>query len=154
MQIISSIAALGKMAGQEIAVSDWTIIDQDRISQFAAVTGDQQWIHVDSERCRREPGIGSTIAHGFLTLSLLPAFMQECIDIRGIRMALNYGLNKVRFIMPVPAGSRVRARFALLSLESMTDSVQAVWQAVLEKDGESKPACVAELLVRYYPAEA
>jgi acyl dehydratase len=154
MQTIPSLAALAELAGQEIAVSDWTLIDQDRINRFAAATGDQQWIHVDSVRCRREPGVGSTIAHGFLTLSLLSTFIQESIDIRGIRMALNYGLNKVRFPMPVPVGSRIRARFTLLSLESMTDSVQAAWQAILERDGEAKPACVAELLVRYYPADA
>ncbi|MDQ9170634.1 MaoC family dehydratase [Oxalobacteraceae bacterium R-40] len=154
MQTIPSLVALAELTGQEIAVSDWALIDQDRINRFAAATGDQQWIHLDSERCRQEPGVGSTIAHGFLTLSLISTFMQESIDIGGIRMALNYGLNKVRFPMPVPAGSRVRARFTLLSLEATADSVQAAWQAVIETDGESKPACVAELLVRYYLADA
>lgn len=152
MQKISSLPELGQLVGQEIAISDWILIDQERIDRFAAATGDRQWIHIDSERCRQEPGMGCTIAHGFLTLSLVSSLMQETIEIGGIRMGVNYGLNKVRFPAPVPVGSQLRARFKLLSLASEEESVQAVWLVTLEKDDAGKPACVAEFLVRYYPA--
>jgi acyl dehydratase len=154
MQKIPSLAALEKLVGQEIAVSDWLLISQERIDLFAAATGDCQWIHVDHERCSREPGMGSTIAHGFLTLSLLSTLMQESIEIGGIKMGLNYGLNKVRFPAPLPVGSRLRARFTLLSLTSEEKSAQAVWLTILEMEGGSKPVCVAEFLVRYFPERA
>lgn len=152
MQNIPSLAALEKLVGQEIAVSDWILINQERIDQFAVATGDRQWIHVDRERCRQEPGMGCTLAHGFLTLSLISTLMQESIEIGEIKMALNYGLNRVRFPTPVQAGSRLRARFILLSVVHEGGALQAVWQATLELEGGSKPACVAELLVRYFPA--
>jgi acyl dehydratase len=154
MQKIPSLAALDHLVGKEIAVSNWILIDQERIDRFAATTGDRQWIHVDGERCRQDPAIGNTIAHGFLILSLISTLMQESIDIGGIRMGLNYGLNKTRFPSPVPAGSRIRARFKLSSFEPMENSVQAAWQVILEMDGAGKPACVAEFLVRYFPADA
>lgn len=154
MQKIPSLAALRALAGQEIAVSNWVLIDQERIERFAAASGDRQWIHVDSERCRQEPGIGGTIAHGFLVLSLISTLMQESIDIGGIRMGLNYGLNKTRFPAPVPAGSHIRARFKLSSFESIENSAQVAWHVTIEMDGASKPACVAEFLVRYFPADA
>jgi acyl dehydratase len=152
MQKVLSLAALGDLAGQEVAVSNWVLIDQERIDRFAAATGDRQWIHVDRERCLQELDIGGTIAHGFLILSLISALMQESIEVAGLRMGLNYGLNKTRFPAPVPTGSRIRARFTLSSFDPMSDSVQAAWQVTLEMDGASKPACVAEFLVRYYPA--
>jgi acyl dehydratase len=154
MQKIPSLDALGHLVGQEVGVSNWILIDQERIDRFASATGDHQWIHVDSERCQKETEIGSTIAHGFLLLSLISTLMQESIDIDGIRMGLNYGLNKTRFPAPVPSRSRIRARFKLSSFDRMADSVQTVWQVTLEMDGASKPACVAEFLVRYFPANA
>lgn len=144
---------LADLIGREAAVSDWAEIDQERIDRFAAATGDRQWIHVDHERCRQLPELGGTIAHGLLTLSLIPALMQETIAIDGLGMTLNYGLNRVRFPRPVQTGSRIRARFTLLSCEGMADSVQAIWQVTVEIDGAGKPACVAEMLLRYYPAK-
>jgi len=136
--------------GQEIGVSDWMLIDQDRVNAFAEVTGDRQWIHVDVERARRESPFGGPIAHGYLTLSLLAKFAQECIGVEGIKLAVNYGLNRVRFAAPVKVGSRVRARFVLGAAEDIPGGVQLVWQAVIEIDGGDKPACAAEMVTRWY----
>lgn len=136
--------------GQEIGVSDWMPIDQDRVNGFAQVTGDQQWIHVDVERATRESPFGGPIVHGYLTLSLLAKFAQDCIAVEGIKLAVNYGLNRVRFAAPVKVGSRVRARFVLGGLEDIPGGAQLVWQAVIEIEGGDKPACVAEMLTRWY----
>ena len=136
--------------GQEIGVSDWMLIDQDRVNVFAEVTGDRQWIHVDVERARRESPFGGPIVHGYLTLSLLAKFAQECIGVEGIKLAVNYGLNRVRFAAPVKVGSRVRARFVLGAAEDIPGGVQLVWQAVIEIDGGDKPACAAEMVTRWY----
>lgn len=136
--------------GQEIGVSDWMLIDQERVNAFAQVTGDQQWIHVDAERAKRESPFGGPIAHGYLTLSLLAKFAQECIAIDGIKLAVNYGLNRVRFAAPVKVGSRVRARFAVGAAEDIAGGAQLVWQAVIEIEGSEKPACVAEMVTRWY----
>lgn len=136
--------------GQEIGVSDWMLIDQDRVNGFAQVTGDQQWIHVDVERARRESPFGGPIVHGYLTLSLLAKFAQECIAVEGIKLAVNYGLNRVRFAAPVSVGSRVRAKFVLGGLEDIPGGAQLVWQAVIEIEGGDKPACVAEMVTRWY----
>jgi len=136
--------------GQEIGVSDWMLIDQERVNGFAQVTGDQQWIHVDVERAKRESPFGGPIAHGYLTLSLLAKFAQECIAVEGIKLAVNYGLNRVRFAAPVKVGSRVRARFVLGGVEDISGGAQMVWQAVIEIEGSDKPACAAEMVTRWY----
>lgn len=136
--------------GQEIGVSDWLPIEQDRVDAFAEVTGDRQWIHVDAERARRESPFGGPIAHGYLTLSLLAKFAGECIEVQGVRLAVNYGLNRVRFAAPVRVGSRVRARFVLAAVDDIAGGAQMVWQATVEIEGSDKPACVAEMVTRWY----
>lgn len=136
--------------GEEIAVSDWIEITQERINQFADATGDHQWIHVDVARAQESP-FRNTIAHGFLTLSLISVLLRSAINPVGLRMAINYGLNRVRFVAPVPSGSRVRGRFTLSAIEETGGAIQAVWSATIERDGGDKPVCVAEWLVRYYP---
>ena len=136
--------------GQEIGVSEWMLVDQDRVNAFAEVTGDKQWIHVDVDRARRESPFGGPIAHGYLTLSLLAKFAGECIAVEGIRLAVNYGLNRVRFAAPVKVGSRVRARFVLAAVEDVSGGAQMLWQATVEIEGSDKPACVAEMVTRWY----
>ena len=151
LQILDSPDSLKALIGQEIAVTEWFNITQERIQQFADATLDHQWIHVDTDRARRESPFKAPIAHGFLTLSLLPHFMQETLQIKnGVRLGVNYGLNRVRFVSPVRAGSNVRARITLQSLKEVTDGVEAVFNAALEAEGGTKPACVAEWVVRYY----
>ena len=148
--IVVDLAHLGELVGREVATSDWLAITQGRINAFADVTDDPQWIHVDSGRARAETPFGATIAHGFLTLSLLSALMRDAVTVDGPRMALNYGLNRVRFVSPVPSGSRIRARVALASVDDKGDSIQATWTVTIERDGSDKPAVVAEWIVRYY----
>ena len=134
-----------------MAVSDWTAITQQQVNLFAEATGDHQWIHVDIEKAAAGP-FGAPIAHGFLTLSLLPKFFESSFEILGSRMGVNYGLNKVRFTAPVPVGSRLRARMKLLASEPIAgDGVQMSWEVTVEQEGSSKPVCVAESLVRRYP---
>jgi acyl dehydratase len=147
---VVDLADLGGLAGREVAASDWLVVTQDRIDAFADATGDHQWIHVDTERARAETPFGATIAHGFLTLSLLSAMMRDAVRVDGARMTLNYGLNRVRFVSPVPSGSRVRARIALGGTEDRGDSIQATWSVTVEREGADKPAVVAEWIVRYY----
>ena len=143
--------SLRDLVGREFAPTDWFPITQERIEKFAEVTDDHQWIHVDRERAERESPYGSTIAHGFLTVSLLSRFMQEAIQIRGsVRMSVNYGLNRVRFPSAVHADSKIRVRFALQSLKDVRDAVEAVFDARVEVQGSDKPCCVAEWIVRYY----
>lgn len=141
---------LPSLVGQEIAVSDWLVITQARIAQFADATGDHQWIHLDAERCARESPFKTTIAHGFLTLSLVPYFKGACIAYEGIRMAVNYGTNRVRFMSPVTVNSQLRARFKLLECEAIQGGVQTVFEVTIEIEGHAKPACVAELVTRAY----
>jgi len=148
---VVNLADLGGLVGQEVATSDWIAITQDRINAFADATSDHQWIHVDSGRARAETPFGATIAHGFLTLSLLSALMRDAVTVSGARMTLNYGLNRVRFVSPVPSGSRIRARVALAKIDHVADSIQAIWNITIERDGGDKPAVVAEWIVRYYP---
>ena len=144
------IAQHSALAGREM-VSPWREVTQDMIAQFAEVTGDRQWIHVDAERARRESTHGTTIAHGFLTLSLISRLLRDAVGtVSGTRMAINYGLNKVRFPAPVPSGSRVRGRCTLQAVEPIEGGVQATWNVLVERDGSSKPCCAAEWLVRYY----
>jgi len=141
---------LSACVGQNVAVSDWVTITQSQVDQFAEATGDLQWIHIDVERATAGP-FGGPIAHGFLTLSLLPRFFQDAIEVVETRMGVNYGLNRVRFMPPVLVGSRLRAHMKLLSSEPIDDKgVQMVWEVTIELEGASKPACVAESVVRRY----
>jgi acyl dehydratase len=151
---IASLADLHARSGRELGTSEWLVIDQQRISAFADATGDHQWIHVDVERAARETPFGTTIAHGFLTLSLVSAMMRNTLSIDGLRMTINYGLNRLRFVSPVPAGSRVRAHVALGAVEDIRDVTQATWHVTVEREGAEKPCLVAEWLVRYYPRDA
>jgi acyl dehydratase len=141
---------LAGLVGREVATSGWLEVTQDRIDAFAGATGDHQWIHVDAERARTETPFGTTIAHGFLTLSLLTTLVRDAVTVAGPRMTLNYGLNRVRFVSPVPSGSRVRARVTLGSTEDRGDSIQATWMVTVEREGGDKPAVVGEWIVRYY----
>jgi acyl dehydratase len=146
------VRTLGELVGREIAASNWYAIPQATIDQFAEATGDHQWIHVDAARAAIESPFKTTIAHGFLTLSLVSTLLRTAINPTGMRMAINYGLNRVRFVSPVPSGSRVRGRFTLKAVEDAGGATQATWLVTVEREGADKPACVAEWLVRYYPA--
>ncbi|EJL90023.1 acyl dehydratase [Polaromonas sp. CF318] len=151
MRIFATLAELAACTGQEVAVSDWITITQQQVNLFAEATGDHQWIHVDVEKAATGP-FGGPIAHGFLTLSLLPRFFESSFDITGSRMGVNYGLNKVRFTAPVPVGSRLRARMKLLAAEAIDNAgMQMNWEVTVEREGSAKPVCVAESLVRRYP---
>jgi len=151
MKTFETLADLAACVGREVAVSDWVTITQEQVNRFAEATGDHQWIHVDVERARQGP-FGGPIAHGFLTLSLLPRFFESTFEVRSARMGVNYGLNKVRFTAPVPVGSRLRARMTLLAAEPVaSDGMQMTWQVQIEREGGDKPVCVAESLARYYP---
>jgi acyl dehydratase len=150
MREIASLSALKDLIGQEVAVSDWIDITQERVQLFADATGDHQWIHLDVERSRRESPYGGTIAHGFLTLSLLPLMMAKAVSMPDVRMGVNYGLNRVRFPAPVPVGSRLRGRMKLLSVEDIEGGAQVVWQVTMEREGGDKPVCIAESITRRY----
>jgi acyl dehydratase len=144
------LSALPAWIGLEVAVSDWVTITQERINLFAEATGDHQWIHVDAERAAKESPFGTTIAHGFLTLSLVPLLKGECIEFADVKMGVNYGTNRVRFMAPVKVNSRLRGHFKLAALEDIKGGVQMVWECTLELEGHAKPACVAELVTRAY----
>ena len=150
MREIASLGELKALVGQEIAVSDWVEITQERINLFADATGDHQWIHLDQERARKESPYGTTIAHGFLTLSLLPMLLQNAVVMLDVRMGVNYGTNKVRFPAPVPVGSKLRARVFLMSVDDIEGGAQVVWQVTMEREGSDKPVCVAESITRRY----
>ena len=150
MTTIESVAKLNELVGHEVAVSDWFAVTQERINEFAEATEDRQWIHTDPERAARESPFKQPIAHGFLTLSLLSELMKRAMSVGGVRMGVNYGLNRVRFIAPVPAGSRIRGRFSLMALEEIKGGAQGTWNVTVERDGGDKPCCAAEWLVRYY----
>jgi len=147
---IDSIDELAGRVGQEVGTSDWLEVSQERINQFAETTEDRQWIHINVERAARESPFKETIAHGFLSLSLLSALGKGAMSVGGVRMGVNYGLNRVRFVSPVPAGARIRGRFTLATIEEIKGGVQATWNVTIERDGSEKPCCVAEWLVRYY----
>lgn len=151
MKTFHSYSEVRACVGQEVAVSDWITITQQQVNLFAEATGDHQWIHVDVEKAAAGP-FGGPIAHGFLTLSLLPRFFESSFDITGSRMGVNYGLNKVRFTAPVPVGSRLRGRMKLLATEAIAgDGMRMTWEVTVEREGSAKPVCVAESLVRRYP---
>jgi acyl dehydratase len=151
MKIFQTLAELPPLVGQELVVSDWITITQEQVNLFAQATGDHQWIHVDVERAQAGP-FGAPIAHGFLTLSLLPRFFESSVRIEQTRMGVNYGLNKVRFIAPVPVGSRLRARMKLLACGPIDNGgMQMTWEVTIEREGATKPVCIAESIARHYP---
>ena len=151
MKTFQTLSGVTACIGQEVATSDWITITQQQINLFAEATGDHQWIHVDPEKAAAGP-FGGTIAHGFLTLSLIPKFFESSFEILDSRMGVNYGLNKVRFMAPVPVGSRLRARMKLLAAEPIEQSgLQMTWEVTVEREGSAKPVCVAESLLRRYP---
>ena len=154
MKTFHSYSEVLSCIGQEVAVSDWLTITQAQIQLFADATGDQQWIHTDPERAAKGP-VGAPSAHGFLTLSLLPRLFEETFAIEGAKMGVNYGLNKVRFMAPVPVNSRLRARLTLQAAERIEpEGVQMTWLVTVEREGGDKPVCVAESLARSYGAKA
>jgi len=149
--VLETLKSLKDFVGREVGTTDWFVLTQERIRQFAEATEDRQWIHIDPERARSESPYGATIAHGFLTLSLLSYFIKQAIQIpRDVRLSVNYGLNRVRFPAPVRAGSEIRARVALQSLKDLPDCVEAVFNVSIEGKDTAKPCCVAEWIVRYY----
>jgi acyl dehydratase len=149
---VENLDVLKEFVGREIAVTDWLAVTQDRIQQFAEATEDRQWIHLDRDRAQRESPYSTTIAHGFLTLSLLSHLAQQALQIQsGVRMAVNYGLNRVRFPSPVRADTKIRGRFTLQSLVEVGKAGEAVFSVVVEDQSQGKPCCVAEWVVRYYP---
>jgi acyl dehydratase len=148
---IGGLDSLKHKIGLEIAVSDWLTVTQERVNAFAEATGDDQWIHMDRERAAASP-LNGTIAHGFLTLSLVSTLLRQTITLPPLKMAINYGLNRVRFISPVPAGSRVRARIAVVSAETDRDAWQVMWGVTIERENAEKPAAVVEWIVRYHLA--
>ena len=149
MRTFATLAELQSLVGQEVGSSDWIEVDQHRIDLFADATGDHQWIHVDPKRAAAGP-FGATVAHGFLTLSLLPEMSASAFAVEGSRMGVNYGLNRVRFPSPVPVGSRLRGHFKLLSWEAVEGGVQMVLEVTMEREGSAKPVCVAESIVRRF----
>jgi len=151
MKTFQTLSELTALVGHEVAVSEWITITQEQVNQFAQATGDHQWIHVDVERAKAGP-FGAPIAHGFLTLSLLPQFFASALEIREVGMGVNYGLNKVRFTGPVPVGSRLRAHLRLLKSEPIDNQGrQVTWEVTVEREGVAKPVCVAESISRRYP---
>lgn len=150
VRVINGLAELRALEGREVGASGWVEITQERINAFAEGTGDRQWIHVDPERASRESPFGVTIAHGFLTLSLAPALAQDIFRVDGVRFILNYGLNRVRFPSPVRVGMRVRMLAELDSLKDVLGGVQAIFKFTMQAEGDPKPACVAEVVMRLY----
>ncbi|HEY0061679.1 MAG TPA: MaoC family dehydratase [Telluria sp.] len=151
MRDFATLDAMRALVGQEVAVSEWVEIGQERVNLFAEATDDHQWIHVDLARSKAESPFGGPIAHGFLTLSMLSALFEKSIRMVDATMVVNYGLNKVRFPAPVPVGSRVRARLTLATIDDIDDGAQLEWHVVVEREGGAKPVCVAEMLLRRYP---
>ena len=150
MKTFQTLKELAACTGQTVATSDWITISQEQVNQFADATGDPQWLHVDVEKAKKGP-FGGPIAHGFLTLSLLPKFFESTIEVTESAMGVNYGLNKVRFIAPVPVGSRLRAHMKLLSAEPIDNNgYQMAWEITVEREGAAKPVCIAESLSRRY----
>jgi len=149
--VVETVQSLKERIGEELALTDWITVTQERIDRFAEATDDRQWIHVDHDRAQRESPYGTTIAHGFLTLSLLSYLIGQAVEVRGVRMAVNYGLNRVRFPSPVRAGSQVRARVSLQSLKETPEVVDATFLISVEGRVLDKPCCMAEWIVRYYP---
>lgn len=150
MHVISSIDDAKALEGHEVGLSDWIVIDQNRIDQFAEATGDYQWIHVDTERAAREMPSGTTIAHGYLTLALIPGLTGNFVEIERLTRAINFGVNKVRFYTPVPVGSKVRGRATVIQARRRAGALLLTSEVRIEVEGERKPACVAETLGMYF----
>jgi len=152
VRVVNGIEELRQLTGQNIGVSDWMLVTQEMVSQFAQATGDHQWIHVDPERARRESPFGGPVAHGFLPLSLLPALMGSLISVKGIKLGVNYGMNKVRFTSPMPVGKRVRIQVSSrqVDVDAEAGVANLIWNVVFEAEDTPKPVCVAEALSRYY----
>lgn len=150
MRQIANITELKSLIGQEVAASDWVCVTQERINTFADATDDHQWIHVDVERAKRESPYGSTIAHGFLTLSLIPGMIQNALKMSDVKLQINYGLNKLRFPAPVPVDSKLRAHLHLLEVKDIPNGAEVHWDIVVEREGFEKPVCVTEaILLRF-----
>lgn len=143
---------LPALTGKEIGVSEWVLLDQAKVNQFADATGDHQWIHVDVERAKREMPSGGTIVHGYFTLSLIPQFMFELLQITGVSQMINYGANKVRFTNMVPTGSKVRGRLKVLSVEKKGNATTMNYEMIIEIEGQDRPACIAEVIMMAFPA--
>ena len=151
MKNFETLQELAALVGQAVSTSDWVLVTQEHINQFAQATGDHQWIHVDVERAKAGP-LGAPIAHGFLTLSLIPTFFASAVPIAQVRMGVNYGLNRVRFMGPVPVNSRLRASIKLLQAEPIDNGgMQFTWEVTTEREGVAKPVCIAESISRLYP---
>jgi acyl dehydratase len=151
MRVFKDFDAMKKAVGTEVGVSDWVQVTQERIDRFAEATGDEQWIHVDVARAKRELPGRSTIAHGLLTLSLVPQFVRSTIGLEGIKNTLNYGANRIRYLTPVPAGSRLRARTSIVAAEDAPpDGLRVTYGITIEIEGAQRPACVAEMLAIHY----
>lgn len=150
MKSYETLAELQGLVGEVVGISDWVTIDQQRINTFAEATGDHQWIHTDPERAAKGP-FGKTIAHGFLTVSLLPTFMTNAFELRNVKMGVNYGMNKVRFVQPVPVDSRLRGHFKVQAFEALEgNGAQITYEMTVEIEGAAKPACVAEAILRVF----
>ena len=149
MRVFNGADELKAAVGEQLGASDWVTVDQKQIDTFAEATGDHQWIHVDAERAKDGP-FGGTIAHGYLTLSLLPVFSAQIYKVENVKMGINYGLNKVRFTSPVPVNSRLRGSFELLEVTEVKDALQVITKVTVEIEGNERPACVAEWVTRVY----
>lgn len=151
MRVFKDFEEIKAAVGSEVGVSDWVVVTQERIDQFAQATGDDQWIHVDVERARRESPTRTTIAHGLFTLSLIPEFVRDVMGLNGIRTTLNYGANRVRYLSPVPAGSRLRARVKIAATEeSPNNGLRVTYGITIEMEGGQRPACIAEVMAIHY----
>jgi len=148
--VIKGLDQFKAMKGQELGVSEWHEVTQDAINMFADATRDHQWIHIDQERCKQESPWGQTIAHGYYTISLAPYLLGQILSVEGVQMGINYGINKLRFPSPVKVGRKVRAKAQLLDVTDIANGVQGNIQVTFEIEGENKPACVAEVIYRYY----
>ena len=151
MRVFNDFNELKTAVGTEVGVSDWIEITQERINKFAEATGDEQWIHVDTERAARESPGGTTIAHGLLSLSLIPMFIRSIIGVKGLKNTLNYGANRIRYLTPVPAGSRLRGRVTVTKAEDVPpDALRVTYTVAIEIEGGKRPACVAEVIGQHY----
>jgi len=149
MRTIKGIEELKQLAGQQLGSGDWHEVTQEQINQFADATGDHQWIHTDVERAKKGP-FGGPIAHGYFTLSIIPVLLRDVMSVEGMRMGINYGLNKLRFPAPVPIGSKIRANVKCASVEEVSGGLQGTFDVTVEVDGQDKPGCVAQVIYRYY----
>jgi acyl dehydratase len=151
MRVFQNFDELKSAVGTEIGVSDWVDVTQERINKFAEATGDEQWIHIDPERAAREMPGGTTIAHGLLSLSLIPMFIRSAIGLKGLRNTLNYGANRIRYLTPVPAGSKLRGRISVMDAQEVPpDALRVTYKVTIEMEGGQRPACVAEVIGQHY----